>query len=200
MAASGWKVYLGSRNLQAGKKASAGMNGNIEVIQLDVADISSIKQALERIEQLDVLINNAGVFSEKSVTDFDLQELRNVLEVNLLGVISVIAQMTPLLGQSKDGRIVNISSEMGALDNLNARNVAYRLSKASLNTYTRMLASALAGTIKVNAMCPGWVKTDMGGSSADRSVEQGADTAVWLATAEDIPHGQFLRDRKVMDW
>ena len=93
-----------------------------------------------------------------------------------------------------------MSSRMGALKDLNESYVAYRLSKTALNAYTIMLAAELRGEVKVNTMSPGWVKTDMGGSSAPRSVEEGADTAVWLATSDNIPHGKFVADRKVIDW
>jgi NAD(P)-dependent dehydrogenase (short-subunit alcohol dehydrogenase family) len=110
--------------------------------------------------------------------------------------------LLPLMRKGGYGRIVNVSSGLGQLESMGAGTPAYRLSKAALNALTRTLAAELEGTgIKVNAMCPGWVRTDMGGRSAPRSAAQGADTAVWLATLPDNgPTGGFFRDRKQVAW
>jgi NAD(P)-dependent dehydrogenase (short-subunit alcohol dehydrogenase family) len=129
-----------------------------------------------------------------------MKEVRGVMETNLFGAWELIQQLLPLLRKSDDGRIVNISSGKGALASLTGDHAAYSLSKLALNGLTLMLSNELRGEITVNSMCPGWVKTDMGGPNAHRSVEEGSDTAVWLSTAENIPSGKFLRDRKVIDW
>jgi NAD(P)-dependent dehydrogenase (short-subunit alcohol dehydrogenase family) len=109
--------------------------------------------------------------------------------------------LLPLLKRTPSARIVNISSGMGALSEMQGGYAAYRISKAALNAVTGILAAELRGLVAVNSMCPGWVRTDMGGANAERDVSQGADTAVWLAL--DAPQdltGKFLRDRKVIPW
>ncbi|MEM8809948.1 MAG: SDR family NAD(P)-dependent oxidoreductase, partial [Cyanobacteria bacterium P01_G01_bin.38] len=122
--------------------------------------------------------------------------------INTFGVIRMVQAFLPMLEKSPSARIVNMSSGMGALDGLTTTAPSYCLSKLALNGATLMLAQSLqAKNISVNAMCPGWVKTDMGGDSAPRSPEQGADTAIWLATeAPQSETGQFWRDRKVIDF
>jgi NAD(P)-dependent dehydrogenase (short-subunit alcohol dehydrogenase family) len=149
-----------------------------------------------------VLINNAGIISSsKGVDKVGMDEIRALLETNFFGPLQLTQSLPPLLEKSPDGRIINISSGMGALHEVGCGYAAYRLSKTALNSFSAILAKDLAGTnIKVNSMCPGWVRTEMGGSNASRSVERGADTAVWLATAKEIPNGKFLRDRKVIEW
>ena len=109
--------------------------------------------------------------------------------------------LLPLLKNSEDPRIINLSSTMGQLSSMGVGSPAYRISKAALNALTIILSKELSGSgIRVNSMHPGWVKTDMGGQGATRSIPQGADTAVWLATADDIPNGRFLYDREVIAW
>ncbi len=113
----------------------------------------------------------------------------------------MIQAFIPLLQKSDEGRIINMSSGMGELNSLSSDYPAYRLSKSSLNVITIMLSQELSAKgIIVNAICPGWVKTDMGGPDAPGEVSEGADTAVWLATEKEIPNGKFFRDRKVIDW
>jgi len=128
--------------------------------------------------------------------------VRDTFETNVFGAIIVSQALLPLMRKGGYGRIVNVSSGLGQLESMGAGTPAYRLSKAALNALTRTLAAELEGTgIKVNAMCPGWVRTDMGGRSAPRSAAQGADTAVWLATLPDNgPTGGFFRDRKQVAW
>ena len=129
-----------------------------------------------------------------------MEEVQEVLETNVYGAWKLTQAMLPLLKKSKDGRVVNMSSQMGALDSLQGGYAPYRMSKTFLNGLTILLANELKGQVTVNAMCPGWVRTAMGGPGAHRSVEEGADTAIWLATADKIPNGKFIRDRKVMPW
>ncbi|MEQ8926314.1 MAG: SDR family NAD(P)-dependent oxidoreductase, partial [Fulvivirga sp.] len=131
----------------------------------------------------------------------DMDTVRRTMQINLYGPMDLSKTLLNLLKGSAEGRIINISSGLGAMNEMAGGHPSYRLSKVGLNAFTKILSSDLSDTnIKVNSMCPGWVKTDMGGKGAQRSVEQGADTAVWLATAEDIPNGKFLRDRKVIEW
>jgi NAD(P)-dependent dehydrogenase (short-subunit alcohol dehydrogenase family) len=130
-----------------------------------------------------------------------LDTVRATLETNTLAPLRLAQVVAPMMMRRHAGRIVNISSGMGSLTDMLGDHAAYRISKAALNAVTRVLAAELAGEVTVNSMCPGWVKTDMGGAGADREVEQGADTAVWLALdAPPTLTGKFLRDRKVIAW
>lgn len=206
LAKMGHTVLMGSRNLQNGEKAATGIEGNITVKQLSVTDIDDTKKLASEIEQdfgqLDVLINNAGILiGSQGPSDVDIAEVKKIMETNFYGPWQLSQAMLPLLKKSDDGRIINMSSGMGEWANLELGGyTGYRLSKTSLNALTVQLAHELLGLVKVNAMCPGWVKTDMGGAGATRNVTEGADTAVWLATAAEIPTGKFFRDRKVIDW
>ena len=173
-------------------------------VQLDVTDQASVDASLGRIEsdpgRLDVLVNNAGVYGPHDpIADFDLDEARRVVETNTFGALRLAQATIPLLRRGDDARIVNVSSGAGQLDDMNGGSIGYRMSKAALNAITRVLAAEEAG-IRTNSMCPGWVATDMGGSSAPRSVAEGADTAVWLATDPDAGTGGFYRDRKPIPW
>jgi NAD(P)-dependent dehydrogenase (short-subunit alcohol dehydrogenase family) len=152
------------------------------------------------VARLDVLVNNAGVEGPAGrAAEVDLEDAHRVLETNLFGAWRLAHATLPLLRASDDARIVNVSSGMGQLAEMGGGYSAYRVSKAALNALTRVLAADEPG-IRVNSICPGWVRTDMGGSGAPRSIEQGADTAVWLATAPEIPNASFLRDRKEIPW
>jgi NAD(P)-dependent dehydrogenase (short-subunit alcohol dehydrogenase family) len=174
-------------------------------VRLDVIDEDSVFAARERVQsdagRLDALINNAGVYGDPvGAADYDLERAHEVLEVNTFGPWRLIEAFLPLLRESDAPRIVNVSSGAGQLSDMNGGRAAYRVSKAGLNALTRTLASD-ERWLKVNTMCPGWVRTDMGGSGAPRSVEDGADTAIWLATLpDDGPTGGFFRDRKPIPW
>src|SRR6516165_10653889 len=130
-----------------------------------------------------------------------LTTVRGTLETNALGPFLLSQVLVPLLQRSKRPRIVNVSSGMGAFSEMEGDLAAYRLSKTALNAVTVILAAELRGSVAVNAACPGWVRTDMGGRNADRDVAEGADTPVWLAL--DAPQrltGKFFRDRKAIPW
>ncbi len=181
----------------------------IECQPLDVTDDASVlafARWLEgRFDRLDSLINNAGVSLqgwESSVRELTPEALATTLETNLYGVLRVTRALLPLLGKSAAGRIVNLSSGMGQLSDMGAGAPAYRISKTALNALTRILAAELQNTpIKVNAVCPGWCHTDMGGAQAPRSPEEGIDTVAWLATVgADGPTGGFFRNRKPIPW
>jgi NAD(P)-dependent dehydrogenase (short-subunit alcohol dehydrogenase family) len=196
----GFQVFAGARNPDEVERLDG-----IEPVRLDVTDQSTIESARERVESeagtLDSLVNNAGVYGDPvGAADYDLNRAHEVLEVNTFGPWRLIEALLPLMRQSDAPRIVNVSSGAGQLSDMNGGHAAYRVSKSALNALTRTLASD-ERWVKVNTMCPGWVRTDMGGPSATRSVEQGADTAVWLATLpEDGPTGGFFRDRKPIPW
>jgi len=136
------------------------------------------------------------------VLDSKLVTWRDTLETNLIGPLLLAQVLVPLMKRNGYGRIVNVSSGQGQLSDMGVGTPAYRVSKTALNALTRTLAAELKGSgILVNSMCPGWVRTDMGGAGAPRTVEQGADTAVWLATLpDDGPSGGFFRDRRPIPW
>jgi NAD(P)-dependent dehydrogenase (short-subunit alcohol dehydrogenase family) len=196
----GFLVFAGARSPDEVEPGDG-----IEPVRLDVTDQATVDAARDRVEaqvgRLDSLVNNAGVYGDPvGAADYDLERAHEVLEVNTFGPWRLIEAFIPLLRQSDAPRIVNVSSGGGQLSDMNGGRAAYRLSKAALNALTRTLASD-EPWVKVNTMCPGWVRTDMGGAAAPRSVEEGADTAVWLATLpEDGPSGGFFRDRRPIPW
>ncbi len=154
------------------------------------------------IRTLIPVMRRAGIVSERSgAKNVPLSGVRHIMETNLYGPWRMIQVFIPLLLKSEKGRVINMSSGMGELLSLSGYYPGYSLSKSSLNALTIMFSNELKEKgIKVNAMCPGWVKTDMGGPDAPRTVSEGADTAVWLATEIDIPSGKFFRDRKEISW
>jgi NAD(P)-dependent dehydrogenase (short-subunit alcohol dehydrogenase family) len=198
----GFLVYAGARDPDDIEEAEG-----IVPIELDVTDENEIFAAQERIGSdvghLDALVNNAGVYGDPiGAVDYDLDRAQEVFEVNTFGPWRLCQAFVPLLQRSEAPRIVNVSSGAGQLSDMQGGRAAYRISKAGLNALTRILAADEAGRgLLVNTMCPGWVRTDMGTSAAPRSVEEGADTAVWLATLpDDGPNGGFFRDRKPIPW
>src|SRR5262245_52935499 len=210
LASRGAQVVLTARKAEAGEQAVkklAAQNPSMRFHPLNVTDaesIAALRQFLERtFGSLDVLISNAGIITDEEASGLEvkLAAVRATLETNTLAPLHLAQTLAPLLKRSRAGRIVNMSSGMGALSEMEGGYAAYRISKAALNAVTGILAAELRGAVAVNSMCPGWVKTDMGGANAEREVEQGADTAVWLAL--DAPQdltGKFLRDRKVIAW
>ena len=208
LAEMGITTILGSRDEEKGRTAAEGMNGNVIVKRLDVIDEDSMDRLTSFVEdefgRLDILVNNAGIANDSGQrgVDADLGSVREALEANLFGAWRLCEAFVPLMQRNGYGRIVNISSGMGALNDMGGGSPAYRVSKTALNALTRILASELRGSgILVNSVCPGWVRTDMGGSDASRSVEEGADTPIWAATLPDNgPTGGFFRDRRPVSW
>ncbi len=205
------RVILTSRNIPAGESAAQRLRAeglNIAYCPLDVADSASVEAARQHVEthfgRLDMLINNAAVYPDEGVNFFDLslEMLRQSFDINTFGPFLTCQAFVPMMRRQNYGRVVNISSEYGALSQMSKHPVAYRMSKAALNAMTRILADEVSGyNIKVNAMCPGWVRTDMGGSDAALSPEEGADTAIWLATLPDNgPTDGFFQARRPLDW
>jgi NAD(P)-dependent dehydrogenase (short-subunit alcohol dehydrogenase family) len=183
--------------------------GNAVAYELDVNDTKSVRRFVAEVARNhgtpSILVNNAGVFPEKrdaKVTDTSTSYWRATLETNLLGAMRMCREVVPLMQRTRYGRIVNISSGLGQMQNMGGGSPAYRVSKAALNALTATLAAEVKGEgILVNSMSPGWVRTDMGGENAPRSLEEGADTAVWLALLPSSgPTGQFFRDRKPIPW
>jgi NAD(P)-dependent dehydrogenase (short-subunit alcohol dehydrogenase family) len=204
LARLGFTVLLGARDAARGARASRQLGGGpISSIVLDVADDESVRAAAAGIERLDVLVNNAAILYDtwQRGIDADLDQVHEALETNLLGAWRVTQAVLPLLRESPAGRIVNVSSGAGALHDMGGGTPAYRTSKAALNALTRILAAELRGDgILVNAVCPGWVATDMGGAGG-RPVADGAAGIVWAATLpEDGPTSGFFRDGRPIAW
>lgn len=212
LAAAGMKVLIGSRDAEKGEAAAQKFQHqglDVQSYQLSVTDRGGVKVLAQLIEskfgRLDVLINNAGIYPDSdgsTLLSTNLGAIREALETNTYGPITLCQAFVPLMQANGYGRIVNVSSGMGQLDDMQGGSPAYRLSKTALNAVTKMLAAELNGTnIKVNCVCPGWVRTDMGGSEAPRSPEAGADTIAWLAQLpDDAPSGLFWRDRSPIAW
>jgi len=175
---------------------------------LRVEDEASVERMAERVEReygrLDVLVNNAAILVDEgqSILHLDPRDFEQTFRVNVLGAFLMTQRFAPLLRKSGHGRVVNVSSGAGQLSSMTSYAPAYSTSKAALNAITILFANALrADGVLVNCADPGWVRTDMGGPAAPRSVEEGADTIVWLATLPDGgPTGGFFHDRKKIAW
>src|SRR3954463_5344602 len=211
LALKGFKVILASRDPDLGHEAAQKLKEldlDVSCVVMDVTNQESIHQAAisvnERYGRLDVLINNAGVYLEenKKLVAMDSSILEKTMATNFFGVYHVIRSFIPLMEKRGYGRIINVSSEYGAMSEMSYPGVgAYKLSKFALNGLTRLVAAEINGDIKVNAVDPGWVSTDMGGPSAPRSPKQAAESILWLATiGPDGPNGGFFRDGKRIDW
>lgn len=208
--AAGFEVILAARSLEKSKQAAEQLQSgaNVRSLELDVTDDNSIRRAAKdlsrEINYLDVLVNNAGIYPDQGVNILTISRdlLHQTMNTNAFGPIQVTQAFLPLLEKAPAARVINVSSGYGELNSLSANVPSYCLSKLALNGATIMLAEALrAKDIAVYAICPGWVRTDMGGSAAPRSPEQGADTAIWLATeVAPPPTGKFFRDRKEISY
>lgn len=202
LAERGCAVWLSARDAKRGEKAARSLPGDVHFLQMDVTDPSSIEAAVKQISRLDVLVNNAAVLLDESADVLNLSAdlVRATLDTNTLAPLMVAQAFVPKLRKSKQPRIINISSGGGQLSEPSTWAPAYCLSKTALNGVTAILSAALPD-FAVNSVCPGWVRTDMGGSTAPRSVQEGADTPVWLALeAPQSLTGKFLRDREVIPW
>ncbi len=207
----GFLTILTSRDENKGKAAVELLQqegGDLIYHQLDVAELNSITRLAsylkENFDRCDILINNAGVFLDrgKSVFDVPLEVLQKTLEINFFSALNMCRAFVPFMRVHQYGRIVNVSSGMGSIANMGGFSAGYKLSKLVMNAMTRIMADEIKEiNIKVNTMAPGWVRTDMGGPSAPRSLAQGVDTIIWLATLpDDGPTGGFFEDRKPISW
>ncbi len=218
LAKRGFQVILTARHAQRGDVAAerlADRGLDVRPHALDVTSEQSIAALGEfvrsRCGRLDVLINNAGILpdghgiedaSRASVFNASLDTVKLAMDVNVYGPLLLAQELVPLMRQRGRGRIVNVSTGMAQLSDMGGRFPAYRLSKTALNALTRILAAETADDgILVNAVCPGWVRTDMGGPQAERSPEEAAEGIVWAATLpDDGPSGGFFRDGQRLDW
>ena len=227
LAAQGFHVVLTARDPVKGREAVKALRqelgakaGPIEFFKLDVTDAKRIRALARHLERkhggCDALVNNAGIYLEggydaegspiDSIQSEPMAKVRKTMETNLYGPLQLIQAILPMMKRRKCGRIVNVSSGSGQLTGMGVGEAGYRIAKTGLNAVTAIFAAELkadpkARDILVNCMCPGWVKSDMGGPHATRSLAQGADTAVWLATLpKGGPSGGFFRDRKLIPW
>ncbi len=214
LASRGFQVVLTARRLADGQRAADALareGMNVVFHPLDVTEEASVQAFADYLRDqfgsIQVLVNNAGIFPDPapgsghdSVFAADLATIRRGFETNTLSALRLCQLLIPLMqGQ---GRVVNVSSGMGQLNDMNGGCPAYRLSKTALNAVTRIFADELRGTgVKVNSVCPGWVRTDMGGDAAPLEVTEGVQGIVWAATLpEDGPSGGFFRHGEPIPW
>ncbi|OJJ20151.1 hypothetical protein BKI52_16905 [marine bacterium AO1-C] len=208
LAEMGHQVILTARTQDKARQAQEELAQLGFIVQAEVLEVdkptgfAAFAQKLsDQYQHLDVLINNAGVLL-KDKLDFQLVDeatLQQTFQTNLIGPILLSQQLIPLLQKSQAGRIVNVSSFLGALSRMGGNYTAYRVSKAALNAFTLHLSMEYPDLI-ITSCHPGHVQTDMGGTTAPRTIDKGAETPVWLATASDVLTGKFYFDKEVTDW
>ena len=205
----GATVYAGARNPKDLKGVHDTTHGKVQPVRLDVTHeddlAAAVRRAVKETGRLDVVVNNAGVgdFRGSVLTGLKTEKLDEVLATNLRGPMLLCREALPHLLARPGGRIVNVSSGMGALTGgMDGASPAYRVSKTALNGLTAYLHGEYGGRgLLANSVCPGWVRTEMGGRGAPRSIDEGADTIVWLSRFKPgSPAGLFWRDREVIDW
>ena len=205
LAAPGIAVVLGSRDLAAGEVAARALGPDVQAEQLDVSDPDSVAACERRLAdagvEVDIVLNNAGLYTTIALLAIEERALVEALQVNFIGAWRTARAFVPGMRARGWGRVVNVSTGYAHFAERPPQAGAYGLAKASLNVLTRMIAAEAGAGVKVNSMSPGWVATRMGGSGAPRSAEEGADTAVWLATLpDDGPTDGFYYDRQPIPW
>ncbi len=194
----GYGVIVGSRDLAEGRRVAAEIGAR--AVELDLNRPKTLERAVAEAGDIDVLVNNAGVYFNEPMLPHP-GHFGESLSVMVEGPYHLIRLAVPAMTRKGFGRIVNVSSGWGSFSEGLAGAAAYNVAKAALNALTLVLSRELPQTVKINAMCPGWVRTRMGGQGATRSPEEGAETALWLATLpHDGPTGGFFRDRQAIDW
>ncbi|MCE2520339.1 MAG: SDR family NAD(P)-dependent oxidoreductase [Alphaproteobacteria bacterium] len=208
LACEGHAIVLGSRDPVSGEEAATGLRGaghDVRVVTLDVSDDESVRACADELAgagiEIDVLVNNAGVIAEGNLLSGNSAPMKEAIAVNFLGPYRTARAFMPGMARRGWGRVINVSSGWGSFASGLEGPAAYAISKAALNALTVRLAREAGPGVLVNCMCPGWVRTRMGGATATRSVAQGADTALFLATLpDDGPTGGFFRDRTPEPW
>ena len=202
-------VVLASRSLTDGEEAARELRArgheSISVMTLDVSSQASVTGCATELSKrgigIDVLVNNAAVCPDGGVLDIEDETIEVALRTNLAGPFWLARAFVPAMVRAGYGRVVNVSSGWGSFAGQLGGPVGYSATKAALNALTIKLAQEVSGDLKVNAVCPGWVRTRMGGAGATRTVEKGAETIVWLATLNaDGPNGGFFRDKQSIPW
>ena len=209
LAQRGWHVWLCARDLEAAQAAAKSLQNeglHVTPAELDVTSDASVDALFGQLDHLDVLINNAGIASDKPVKGGATLEIPAALALeafntNAAGPWRTMRHALPRMNARGFGRIVNLSSAMGSITQMDTHWPAYRVSKAALNAATRIFSAEARGNVKINAVCPGWVQTDMGGPRAPRSVAQGVASILWAVDlGEDGPNGGFFRDGEPLPW
>jgi NAD(P)-dependent dehydrogenase (short-subunit alcohol dehydrogenase family) len=211
LAERGIHVVLTSRDKNKGQQALNHLLDRslpVSLFQLDVTSHDDATRVCNHLVKtfgrIDILVNNAAIYLDEGdkLLDIPVETMRSSFDANFFGAYYLCKMLIPVMKKNGFGRIVNVSSGYGAMDAMNARTGAYKLSKLALNGLTQILASELKGTnIKINAVDPGWVRTEMGGPSATRSPQEAARGIVWAATLDDDgPTGKFFRDTKIIPW
>jgi NAD(P)-dependent dehydrogenase (short-subunit alcohol dehydrogenase family) len=205
LVAAGVTVVVGSRDPAAGQAAAGALGPDARAEALDVTDPASVGACQRRLAddgvEVDILVNNAGLYTTTPLLTIEEGALLEALEVNFIGAWRTARAFVPGMRARRWGRVVNVATGYAHFAERPPQAGAYGLAKASLNVLTRMIAAEAGGHVKVNSMSPGWVATRMGGSGAPRSVQEGADTAVWLATLpDDGPTDGFYYDRERIPW
>lgn len=218
LAGMGYKVILTARHTSQGREKTEELKEkglDVSFYHLDVNDSNSIgglyEYVLNDFGRCDVLINNAGVLIDK--VDYvgedlfehlrhDKNNIAQTLDTNIIGPYLLCEAFGPIMRKQRYGRIVNISSSMGQLSEMQEGFAAYRISKAGVNAVTRIFSAVYKGhNVLVNSICPGWVKTDMGGPNAQREIDEGISGIIWAATLPDGgPTGGFFRDKHPIPW
>jgi NAD(P)-dependent dehydrogenase (short-subunit alcohol dehydrogenase family) len=204
-ASGGIKVLVGTRRAHDGENAAKALGGNAVAVSLELSNSENLRFQVRNIVDLhgaiDILVNNAGVLEPGNLLEIERDKLNSTLQVNFLAPLDLIRELVPGMNARGYGRIVNVSSGWGSFAEGLAGPAAYSIGKAALNALTLSLAKDLANNVRVNSMCPGWVRTRMGGEAAPSTPEEAADTAVWLATLpDDGPTGGFYWDRMLTEW
>ena len=205
LAGKGLNVLLGTRDIEAARRELTDLPLNVTLATLDLATTDKTKAGLEAIlsehDSIDVLVNNAGMLEQGNLLEVDTAAFERALRVNALAPFELMNALIPNMLKRGYGRVVNMSSGWGSFGEGLDGPSTYSVSKATLNAMTKSVCYNLAPNVKVNTMCPGWVRTRMGGANAARSPEEGAETALWLALLpDDGPSGQFFRDKQVIPW
>ena len=204
----GLKVVMGCRRPDEGEKEAEGLRKEgveIRVEKIDISSEISVRDCAKSLAaagwEVDALVNNAGVYPQGSALSVSSADFRSAMDINCLGALWACRAFMPKMLERGYGRVVNVTSGYGLFsEGLASAPAAYGVSKAALDALTVVLAAEAPG-LKINACCPGWVRTRMGGKGAPRSPEKGAETIVWLATlADDGPTGQVFRDKEALEW
>ena len=204
-----YKVFFSARDEHKAKSVIDSIeNENIDYVTMDVADEQSVLKGIESLKEktdsIDILINNAGILipglkHKIDAVETDDESILKTFNINTVGVLRVCKAVLPLMRETS--RIINISSGMGQMEGMSTGSVAYRLSKSALNALTIVLSQELLSKdIKVNAICPGWVQTDMGGYEATLTVKESVESIKKFALSDNFPNGKFLRHGELLPW
>ena len=204
-----YKVFFSARDEHKAKSVIESIgNENIYYVIMDVADENSVLEGIESLKQktdsIDILINNAGILipglkHKIDAVETDDESILKTFNINTVGVLRVCKAVLPMMQPTS--RIINISSGMGQMEGMATGSIAYRLSKSALNALTIVLSQELSSKdIKVNAICPGWVQTDMGGYEATLTVKESVESIKKFALSDDFPNGKFLRHGEILPW